>query len=111
MRNVLTLISVIALAGCDMPESDAPREDKVLAGGGVDSVAEVRALPEARRKAVFFRAIRDAGLPCQAVTETEIVDETGKGPSWRARCEDGSAHLVRVMPDGTLYVTSRIPQG
>lgn len=63
-------------------------------------------LPERQRDGVLFRAIRDAGIPCQDVTSSERVPDETMGPTWRARCEDGAFHLVSVRSDGVGIVIS-----
>ncbi|MEG8220558.1 hypothetical protein OSJ57_07980 [Sphingomonas sp. HH69] len=106
MRTILTSIALLALCACDAAEKivTEPRE---VAGNVTNYVAEVVALPEHQRNAVFFRAIRDAGLPCQNVTGAEQIATGEKAPMWRAQCEDGVAHLIQVLPDGTANVVSR----
>lgn len=69
--------------------------------------AQVIALPETSRDAVFLRAIRDAGLLCQQVRGSERVEARGQPPVWRARCEDGTAHLLSVSAEEVVTVTSR----
>ncbi|WP_447952829.1 hypothetical protein [Sphingopyxis chilensis] len=108
MRKLLLLIALLSAGGCKAADEKPAAAENSDLSADRDYIAEVKALPEARRKALFFRAIRDAGLPCQTVTKAEPVDANEKAPTWRAECEDRSAHLVRVMPDGTLYVTSRV---
>lgn len=107
MRRLLMAIALISVGGCKAADEKPAVVDRSDLSADRDYIAEVKALPEARRKALFFRAIRDAGLPCQTVTKSEPVDANKKAPTWRAECEDRTAHLIQVMPDGTLYVTSR----
>lgn len=106
-RIIAAIIALLAVCGCKAADESPPSEGTVFSGSQRDYITEFEALPEARLKALLFRAIRDAGLPCQTVISAEKVDVSGKGPTWRAQCEDRSAHLVRIMPDGTLYVMSR----
>ena len=108
MRLTMMGGMTLLLAACQGADKKGPAPDQ--SSRATNYVAEVKALPEARHKALFFRAIRDAGLPCQTVTQAEQIDDGAKNPTWRAQCEDGSAHLVQVTPKGTLYVTSRIPR-
>ena len=108
MHRFMLLIALISVGGCKAADDKPAAVDSSDPGAHRDYIAEVTALPEARRKALFFRAIRDAGLPCQTVTQAELVDANEKAPTWRAMCEDRTAHLVQVMPDGTLYVTTRV---
>lgn len=91
--------------------ADANTADNVLDNSS-DNVsnasAAVEELPEVQRNAVFLRAISDAGLACQGVTKSERLADTAGKPTWRAECNDGTAHLIEVSPDGTAVVTSRI---
>lgn len=108
MRNLMLGIALLSIGGCQAADEKPAAADGTDLSADRNYIAEVKALPEARRKALFFRAIRDAGLPCQTVTKAEPVDANDKAPSWRAECEDRTAHMVQVMPGGTLYVTSRL---
>lgn len=108
MRKLMFVMALISVGGCKASDENPAVADDSAKSADRNYIAEVKALPEARRKALFFRAIRDAGLPCQTVTKAEPVDSSEKAPTWRAECEDHTAHLVQVMPDGTLYVTSRV---
>ncbi|MDF2493258.1 hypothetical protein [Sphingomonas sp.] len=68
---------------------------------------EVLALPQGDLRIVLFRAIQDAGLPCQGVTSAELIGTDPNRPQWRAQCTDGNYHLVTVDPNGTALVVSR----
>lgn len=106
MRTILTSLALLALCGCEAAEKNTigPTD---AAGNATNYVAEVEDLSAPQRNAVFFRAIRDAGLPCQHVTGAEQIAAPEKAPMWRARCEDGAAHLIQLLPDGTANVVSR----
>ena len=106
MRAVSIVLALLALGACD--SSDKHAVEKADAVGNVANyTAVVSGLSERERNPVFLRAVRDAGLPCQDVTKSEQVSGGGAGRMWRAQCEDGVAHLVQVMPDGTANVVSR----
>jgi hypothetical protein len=66
--------------------------------------AEVAALNDTQRHMVLIRAIRDANLDCQQVTESEQM--AGEGLIYRARCGDGRDHIVAITPDGTAQIVS-----
>jgi hypothetical protein len=106
MRMILTSMALLALCACDAAEKNTI-EPTDAAENVTNYVAEVKALSVPQRKAVFFRAIRDAGLPCQNVTAAEQIAVGKKAPMWLAQCEDGVAHLIQVLPDGTANVVSR----
>lgn len=106
MRSLLAIMTIFALGACSGTANDST-ESKVPAGNGVNSVAEITALPEAAQNAVFLRAIRDAGLDCQDILKGERIEATGGKATWRAQCEDGKFHLVLVNPNGSAEVISR----
>lgn len=68
--------------------------------------AEVLALPPAARDGVFLRAVRDAGLNCQEVTQTERFDPVNGNPTWRVYC-DKTPHIISITRDGTAKIISR----
>lgn len=102
MKAVFFLLP-LALAACGTP---APNETGT-SNSSVDYVAEVLELPDAQLRAVLFRAVRDAGLECQGLDAAERVGAEDGRPQWRARCTDGTQHLVTVDRSGTALVVSR----
>ena len=102
MRAVTYLLP-LALAACGAPASD----EAASSNSSVDYVAEVLGLPDAQLRAVLFRAVRDAGLECQGVDAAERVGAEDGRPQWRARCTDGTQHLVTVDRSGTALGVSR----
>lgn len=112
MRIILVTLTLFALGACKAADKDAGAGNNAAnqtnaARDVRNYVAEVTALSEPERNAVFFRAIRDAGLSCRAVSGSEQIEATRGTVTWRAQCEQGMAHLVQVMPDGTAIVVSR----
>lgn len=114
MRPILfPSLCALALAGCggapDQPAAGTASNaaDNVAAGNAVDHVAAIEALPEDQQAAVFFRAIRDAGVSCRAVVKVEKTEPWQGIPSWLADCEAGDQHLIQVKPDGSAVVVSR----
>lgn len=106
MRTIAILVAALVLTACQT----APDQNSSTAAAPTDAVnyaAEVAALSDRQRNAVFLRAIRDAGHGCQGVTRSEQVGDRAGKATWRAKCDDGTAHLVQVRPDGTAMVTSR----
>lgn len=63
-------------------------------------------LPPEQLDGVFLRAIRDAGLNCQEVTQTERFDPVDGNPAWRVYC-DKTPHLISITRDGTARIISR----
>lgn len=94
----------LVTAACSSPEPEAPAN---TTGSTENVAAVVAALEPAEQRGVLFRAIRDAGLPCQEVTEMNEESPMGGSPVWRARCDTGQYHLVQISPDGTATVISR----
>lgn len=100
----LCAAAALGLGACQQ----AAELDNVAVNEAVDTtnyVAEVLALEEGQRLGVFFRAIRDAGLPCQQVVSAEI-EPTMNPITWRATCEDGADHLISLTEDGTANILS-----
>ncbi len=99
---------VIALAGCGKQDANQADGANASAGDAITNYQQaVIDLSEGQRNGVFFRAIHDAGLPCQQVVNAERVTNEKEGPAWRAQCEDKSYHLIIVHADGTAKVVSR----
>lgn len=95
---------VIAAASCDAGAPDpAPRPIET-----VDAAAEVAAMPEGQRNAVFIRAIRDANLPrtCQHVASSASAGEIGGAPAWTATCDDGTNWTIVIGANGIAQVVS-----
>jgi len=107
----IRVIAIVALALASCQQS--PETNVAQAPGVSDPVsnytARVVSLPDGQREMVFLRAIRDAGLDCQAITKADRIEDVGGKPTWRAQCSDGTAHLLQVAPDGTALIASRIP--
>lgn len=101
-RSVPMLSFLLLAAACSRP---TPAPENVVAVG--NAVAAIERLPRGEQEAVLFRAVRDAGLPCQQLTDVaRQPDEHGR-PLWRVRCDDGQFHLVEIGANGMATVTSR----
>lgn len=108
----ILLTALLALAGCSSPSEPTANDSTNNAVDGnatesVNYVAAVEALSDDERKAVFFRAIRDAGVPCQMVIKAEKTEPWQGLPSWLADCDTGDQHLIQLKPDGSANVVSR----
>ena len=106
----MTSLACLALAACGSPETvqhAEPKNDAAGNAGGVDYAAAVAALPPGQRNGVFFRAVRDAGLPCQKIASAEPLGTKVKNGEWKVQCESGDAHLISIGHDGQAIVTSR----
>ncbi len=111
-RNVGTLgLLALGLAACGGEPPAAPNtSDEVIGANAVDATnyqAEVAALPLPARQGVFLRAVRDAGLTCQEVTESQKIEDRGGNPTWRAICDGNSPHIISITRDGTAQILSR----
>jgi hypothetical protein len=79
------------------------------AGGTSDAQNQVRALPEGQRNGVLIRAIRDANLNCQHVTQSTETKTSNNVPVYEATCEDGAVYAVAIADDGTATVQPMLP--
>ncbi len=100
-------IATLALAACQAAPDQNAAEPADTAGKISIYTAEVLAPSVGQRNAVFVHAIRDAGLACQGVTKSDRLADTAGNAVWRADCDDGTAHLIQMTPDGTALIVSR----
>ncbi|KQN19237.1 hypothetical protein ASE86_11995 [Sphingomonas sp. Leaf33] len=101
-RPMIAVLLALPLAACGGGE--APTANTATPAAAVtesEFQAKVTALEPAARNGVFIRAIRDAGLNCQEVTESRKDKKPGM---WAARCADGTGYAVQILPDGTATV-------
>ena len=77
--------------------------------GGSDAQNRVKSLPEEQRNGVMIRAIRDANLACQQVTESSLSQASSKVPVYLATCEDGAVYAVAIADDGSATVQPVTP--
>ncbi|MCR5872384.1 MULTISPECIES: hypothetical protein [unclassified Sphingomonas] len=99
-----------ALAGCGgAPEADSETNvvQPNLAADLTNYQAEVIALPKRLQDGVMLRAIRDAKLTCQTVTELTRVEDRGGKLRWRVVCDNTEPYVVEITPDGTARIRSR----
>ncbi len=104
-KLMATVAGALLLTACNQ---QAAEPENVAANEAADTtnyVAEVMALSEPQRRGVMFRAIRDAGLPCQEV-KTAQIEPTMTPTTWRAVCEDGRNHLIAIEESGDATVLS-----
>ena len=101
MRNRMVIVGALAalVAGCGSSADEAAPAPE--ANATVNYQAEVAAMPEGQRNAVFIRAIRDADLECQHV-ESSTSGGTYEGmPVWNVRC-DGTGNWTIVIGDNGI---------
>ncbi|HEX8639967.1 MAG TPA: hypothetical protein VF704_02310 [Allosphingosinicella sp.] len=94
---------VLSLAACGGTDRETAAETAVA--NGAESVANrLEAMPEGQRKAVFIRAIQDAGQECQHVESSQRAGEHQGFPVWNATCAGGGTWTIVVREDGTANV-------
>jgi hypothetical protein len=94
---------VLALGACGEDGRDA-RQAEVGEG---DYQARLQAMPEGQRNAVFIRALRDAGRPCQGVENSTYQGVRDGVPTWTARCTAGGGDwLILLGGGGVVQVVS-----
>ena len=95
--------ALLALSACG-DNGENVRQIEVEKG---DYQARLQAMPEGQRNAVFIRALRDAGRPCQGVENSAYQGERDGVPTWTARCTDGGGEwLILLGADGVVQVVS-----
>ena len=113
----LALAATLALAACNAPPAEenvaaavnnaAAVDNAANAANALNYIAEIGNLSEDAQKGVFFRAVRDAGLPCQDITKLQKDEPMNGVPTWRVDCDGDTPHLIQVKPDGSAQVISR----
>jgi hypothetical protein len=119
-RVLLSAIAALALAGCQQggqatgnaAADNAAEANAVVENGamGNNVAAQVIAMNDAERNAVFIRAVMDAGLKCDHVDSSVRLPDQDGNPLWRANCKGGAAHMITITPDGTAKIVSRTDQ-
>ncbi len=111
MRSMLIGLAVAAvLAGCGSKSEPDAAVDTAQANAPADLTnyqAEVIALPKRLQDGVMLRAIRDAKLSCQQVTELRRVDDRSENVRWRVVCDNTEPYVVEITTDGTARIRSR----
>ena len=94
---------LVALGACD----DRGQNPRPIEAGKGDYQARLQAMPEGQRNAVFIRALRDAGRPCQGVENSAYQGVRDGVPTWTARCTDGGGDwLILLGAGGVVQVVS-----
>lgn len=104
MRWVMLGLAM-TLAACG--EAEQPAANVNMAAPETGAAAQVAKLDEATRNTVFEKAIRASGAACPVVSGSERATLTHGVKGWKAQCDNGTAHLIEILPDGTAKVTSR----
>lgn len=107
MKIIALIAAAMLMSSCE-PAERAEQPANVVGDSTMNYVAEVANMPKGARDATLFRAIRDAGLSCQTIIDSQpMPDATPPNASWRAQCEDQAYHLITIQPDGQAMVVSR----
>ncbi len=111
MRKIyvaMTAALLVTACGDGQPTANNSIEN-VTVGNEADATnyqAEVIALPPGQQNGVFLRAVRDAKMDCQEITESERIDPVKGNPAWRIRCGK-TPHIISITKDGTANIVSR----
>ncbi|WP_420146086.1 hypothetical protein [Sphingobium sp.] len=101
---ILGLLAGLAACGDGASEQAAPVDVEAPETG---AAAQVAKLTPDLRNGVFAKAIRDSGAACPEVTGADRAEIRHGVRGWKAQCNNESAHLIQILPDGTAKVTSR----
>lgn len=107
MTSKMTILLAVLVAGCNAPSPAPSGNSATAAAPGRDYVRAVEALSPQQRNGVLLKAINDAGLTCQNVSDSVRVEASAGRARWRAHCTDDTDHLVEIAPDGNALVISR----
>jgi len=106
--RTLALSAILLITSACKPAEEAKAPAPGTGDPAVNYADEIAKLPRKARDAAFFRAIRDAGLPCQQIIDSRpMPGAAAPAATWRAQCEDKAYHLIHIQPDGSAVVTSR----
>ncbi|OYX49095.1 MAG: hypothetical protein B7Y97_09520 [Sphingomonas sp. 32-66-10] len=110
MRTMMAIFAgAVLLAGCgggsdqNVPDPAASKAPAALS----DLQKRIVAMPKRLQDGVMLRAIRDAELTCQEVTELTRVETRADRIRWRVVCDNTEPYVVEITPDGTARIRSR----
>lgn len=102
MTRASLVATAILLTACSRPVPSVVTKSSDIAGG-VGKVDHLRAWD---RRGLLFRAVRDAGWPCDRITEEAAMGRNHGNPIWRVRCEGNRYYLVEVAQGGAVILVS-----
>ncbi len=105
LKLIAAAAGALLVSACNQQAAEPENVTANEAADTTNYVAEVMALNEPQRRGVLFRAIRDAGLPCQEIKSAQIEPDMTP-TTWRATCEDGRDHLIAMQTNGDATVMS-----
>jgi len=102
MIRTLLISTAILLAACSRPVPSVVTKSSDMVGraGKVD---HLRAWD---RRGILFRAVRNAGWPCDRITEEIATGSNHGNPIWRVRCEGNRYYLVEAAQGGAVVLVS-----
>lgn len=102
MRTAAIFAIALTTAAC----GSQPAEQQIVnRAETADSYQQrILALPEPQRRAVFLRAVRDAGQDCQEVRSAEGAGTYRGQPVWRATCRGGGEWTIVITDGGIAQV-------
>ncbi|WP_380872241.1 hypothetical protein ACFB49_31840 [Sphingomonas sp. DBB INV C78] len=103
---IAATILALPLAACGKPASEGGTASANITVPAGDYAERLRAMTDTERNAVFYRAIHDAGRPCQQVTEATAIPDVNGQPAWAATCEDKSRWVIILGNAGVVQVAS-----
>lgn len=107
MTRLPPLAFALLLAACDggsRPTAAPSNSSTVEADRAL--IARIEALPPGQLDVVLFRAIRDAGHPCQGIAASRRIADQDRRPAWAAQCDRGDGRFLLVLnPYGQMTVT------
>ncbi|SNS85423.1 hypothetical protein SAMN06295912_11962 [Sphingomonas laterariae] len=107
LRPFLTVaLLALPLAACGKPAPEGGAEVTNIVVPAGDYAERLRGMGDNERNAVFYRAIHDAGRPCQQVKHGAAIPDVGGQPAWTATCEDNSRWVIILGKEGIAQVAS-----
>ena len=105
VRTMMLLATALFLASCGGGDEVTAVENRAMPETG--AAAEVAKLDPDLRNGVLGKAIKASGVACPSVTGSERAEIRPGVRGWKAQCDNQTAHLIEILPDGTAKVTSR----
>ncbi|AGH49270.1 MULTISPECIES: hypothetical protein [Sphingomonadales] len=101
---IAVALLALPLVACGPKQEEKATTNIVVPEG--DYAERLHGMTENERNAVFYRAIHDAGRPCQQVRESTAIAPIKDAPSWVATCEDGGRWVIILGKAGIAQVTN-----
>lgn len=101
---IVAALCALPLVACGQETPERETTNIVVPAG--DYAERLQAMTVNERNAVFYRAINDAGRPCQQVRESTALEPIDGAASWTATCEDGGRWIIVLGKNGIAQVTN-----